>query len=272
MPKIPKYSVIKKEGDKWLMGYNHKETYQYKDYEAVIRVKHVSSSVTETKMILKSLKEEWENSIDQWEEEKENPSPAPASNSSNNQNQQNQASNTDTSTPDKPAPFTVPKGDFEKLVDKVKEIQDDVKKTIPEKAKDMKKVMEEIEKNNLERTKDLRAAEDKLNEERVEAAARIKEAEEAGNENAKKIFAAKMKELDIKIAENLAKQGEVPTKDDYLKMLEELEKDKQKSFLEKINWKNPWTYGVIGLFFIVLFTVVFLCLWIWGRIKSNFSK
>lgn len=269
MPKVPKYSVIKKEGDisKWRGGkiwFN--DPAEHKDYKAYIRVENVSSSDSETKMILASLREEWKNSIDSWEEEQKNPS---TSSSSNNQSQ---ANNTDTSTPNKPAPFNVPKGDFEKLVDKVKEIQNDVKKTIPEKAKDMKKIMEEIEKKNLERTKDLRAAEDKLNEERVEAAARMKEAEEAGNENAKKIFAAKMQELDIKIAENLAKQSEVPTKDDYLKMLEELEKDKQKSFLEKINWKNPWTYGVIGLFFIVLFTVAFLCLWIWGRIKSNFSK
>jgi hypothetical protein len=103
----------------------------------------------------------------------------------------------------------------------------------------MKKIMEEIDKKNLEQTKELRDAAEKLNEERVEMANRLRQAEEQGNQNMKKALAAKLQELDMALAGNLAKQAEVPTKDDYLKMMEEIEKEKQKSFLEKINWKNP---------------------------------
>ena len=265
MPKVPKYSNIIKKGDKWFRGIvivpNPYKNVKYKGYEAWIEVRDVSSSSEESSIIWSDLKQSWMDSIDTWEEEKKNPPPK-------NTNNQGQTNNIDTSTPSKPETLNLPKGDFEKLVDKVKEIQNDVKKTIPEKAKDMKKLMEEIEKKNEERTKKLRVAEDKLSEERIEFAARIKQAEEQGNENIKRAFAAKMQEADIKIAENLAKQSEVPTKNHYLKMLEELEKDKQKSFLEKVNWKNPWTYGMIGIFFVI----IFLGLWIWGRIKSTFNK
>ncbi len=139
----------------------------------------------------------------------------------------------------------MPKSETQKILDDIKELKDNVKKTEPEKVKDMKAIMERVEKENRE------AVEKILENNNTAQVAMIK---------------ARVEKVHQSIGDKLLEKKEVVSGD----KINELIKAQSKPWFQTINYKSPWLYGFIILLLVVTFIVIGFFVWFWGKIKSYF--
>jgi hypothetical protein len=163
-------------------------------------------------------------------------------------------------------------GSYNKLFQKIKDIEVNIQKTIPEKTKDMKKIMEEIEKKNEEITANMDDKLDKLQDEHNNLAQQYKKKMEEGNKVAANLIAVKMKEVGDKMDE-IVEVKEKFTNGQWVKdYLEGQKEEKNKWFLQKLDWKSPYTYGKLSLGVAILVAVIILVIWIVRKIMAVFTS
>lgn len=222
---------------------------KYRGYEAYFQVSSYPSA-EEARMALLALKDSWKKSVDA---ELDGAKLEEKLKKIDKKDIQEAESGTE-----------IPKGEVQKILDDIKELQDNVKKTEPEKVEDMKKLMERVEKENREQVEKLNEKIDELQEDKQSIAGKLQQAINNNNTAQAAILTKQLEAVQNSIDDKLLEKTEVISKE----KIEELLKARNKSWFQVIDWKNPWTYAKISLALVILFVIIGLFIWLWGKIKS----
>jgi len=129
----------------------------------------------------------------------------------------------------------MPKSETQKILDDIKELKDNVKKTEPEKVKDMKAIMERVEKENREAVEKINQEVEQLTEDKQNLAKQLQTALENNNTAQVAMIKARVEKVHQSIGDKLLEKKEVVSGD----KINELIKAQSKPWFQTINYKSP---------------------------------
>lgn len=161
-------------------------------------------------------------------------------------------------------------GQMNKLLDRIKDIETNIKKTVPEKVKDMKEIMAEIEKKSQETVDQLEEKQDGLQDNINRLGQDYVNKVKNGQNGAAVLIAAQINKLESEMAELDKAKDEFKDGNwakDYIKKLQE---ENSKSWYQKIDWKSSTTYGKLSLLVVSIIALAVLIIWVAKKLKYFF--